>query len=542
PSEIDIERGRNPLIPKDTVVPVGIRFGTGGGRVLIITGPNTGGKTVTLKTVGLFLLMAQAGLWLPASRARLPVARRIFADIGDEQSIEQSLSTFSAHMTKLVRVVNEAEETDVVLLDELGAGTDPAEGAALAIALLDTLRTRGCPVLATTHFTELKKYAVAADGALNASMEFDVETLSPTFHLLMGSPGRSNAFEISEKLGLKPEVIARARELLDSELVAFDEVVAELESSRAELESRLREAESRLSAVGEREGQAAETLRAAEAKARDVLAAAETAAEDILREAAEDAEEITDELKELIREARARGVADGAPVFGGAGGGADADTVSGGGPGAPSAPLDAGDALRRLNAGRKKLRSKRAARGAPAKAGPQTAQAQAPASSAAASRPLAPGDFVTIPGGDRTAEVLSAPDDRGRVNLIAGGLRMTLPAKILTRADAPSAGKGRDSSDGGSRYAKIVLSKMDAASASIDLHGKNLDEAEMLVDKYLDDAALAHLHEVMICHGRGSGVLRVGIRKFLKGHHHVASFRPGYFDEGGDGVTIVTLK
>ena len=535
PAEIVIEKGRNPLIPKGTVVPVSIVFGTGEGRVLIITGPNTGGKTVTLKTVGLFLLMAQAGLWVPAAAARLPVVRRVFADIGDEQSIEQSLSTFSAHMTQLVRIVNEAEEEDVVLLDELGAGTDPAEGAALAIALLDTLRTRGCPVLATTHYTELKKYAVAAEGVENASMEFDVETLSPTFRLLMGSPGRSNAFEISEKLGLRPEVIGRARELLDSELVAFDEVVAELERSRDEAGTRLREAEALLSEAKEREEQAAEALRAAEAKTRDLLAGAEAKAEEILRDANEDAEEIADELKELIREARTRGVTDGASVFGGAG---TADPAA--------APLDAGDALRRLDNSRKKLRSKHAARGATR---PQGTKAQthpssytASAAPAAAGQPFAPGDFVTIPGGSSTAEVLSAPDERGRVNLLAGGLRMTLPAEILTRAESPPAGKGRRPSDGGSRYAKIVISKMDRAGASIDLHGKNLDEAELLVDKYLDDASLARMHEVMICHGRGGGILRTGIRKFLKGHPHVAAFRPGHFDEGGDGVTIVTLK
>ena len=514
---VDIVNGRNPLIAADRVVPVSVRFG-GSERILIITGPNTGGKTVTLKTVGLFILMAQAGLHVPASRAALPAVPRLFADIGDEQSIEQSLSTFSSHMKNIVEIAASAEADSAVLLDELGAGTDPTEGAALAIAILETLRARGCLVMATTHYTELKKYAVSADGVENASMEFDIATLSPTYRLNMGNPGRSNAFEIASRLGLNLAIVARARELLDAETVYFDDVMEQIEIDR-------RDAAVHLATAGQAEEEAREALSAAEERLRQIekerkaiLEKAHEEAERTIAEAAEDADAVREELKELIRDARTRGVADGAA--GGQGG---------------QAPVDAGEVLRRANESRKKLKDKRDAKKARFTRHTEARPQGLPTSG---SRQLAPGDTVALPGSDATGEVLTAPDDRGRVVVRAGAVKLTLPADELVKCEAPSKKPGQ----GKGRYAKIVVSKMDQVRPSIDLHGKPLDEAEMLVEKYLDDAILARMHEVVLNHGRGSGVLRDGIRRMLKGHKHVKKFRNGDFDEGGDGVTVVTLS
>ena len=529
---LDIVNGRNPLIEADKVVPVSVRFG-GSERILVITGPNTGGKTVTLKTVGLFILMAQAGLHVPASRAALPTVPRVFADIGDEQSIEQSLSTFSSHMKNIVEIARSAEADSAVLLDELGAGTDPAEGAALAIAILETLRMRGCLVMATTHYTELKKYAVSEEGVENASMEFDLATLSPTFRLSMGNPGRSNAFEIASRLGLDSAVVARARRLLDSETIYFDDVIEQIESDR-------RDAAVHLAEAGRAEEEALAVLSSAEERLKKIekeraaiLGKAHEEAEAMIAEAAEAADIAREELQELIRDARLRGVVDGAA------GGQDG-----------KGPVDAGEAMRRANESRKRLKShgaKKTKGGTGPGGGPLGPAGTAPLGSAgilaplgpaAVSVPLAPGDIVALPDTDATGEVLAAPDERGRVVVRAGAVKLTLAADELVKCEAPAKKPGQ----GKGRYAKIVVAKMDQVSPSIDLHGKNLDEAEMLVEKYLDDAMLARMHEVVLNHGRGSGVLREGIRRMLKGHKHVKKFRNGDFDEGGDGVTVVTLS
>ena len=505
---VDIVQGRNPLIAADKVVPVSVSFG-GEERILIITGPNTGGKTVTLKTVGLFVLMAQAGLHVPAARATLPVVKRVFADIGDEQSIEQSLSTFSSHMKNIVEITAEAGRDCLVLLDELGAGTDPTEGAALALAILETLRERGCLVVATTHYTELKKYAISADGVENASMEFDVETLSPTYRLSMGNPGRSNAFEIASRLGLGDDIVAAARDLLDAEAISFDDVMEQLERDRRDTEERLREAELTNEAANAALLAGDERLRAIEKERVSILAKAEEESDGIIAEAREDADAVREELKSLIRDVRTRGVADGA-----------SDDVG------SDSPVDAGDVLRRADESRKRLKGRTKVKIAPAKTVPANMSE------------IAPGDIVALPGSDSTGEVLTEPDERGRVVVRAGAVKLTLSAEELLKVEPPLKKPGQ----GKGRYAKIVISKMDSISPSIDLHGKNLDEAEMLVEKYLDDALLARMHEVVICHGRGSGVLRDGIRRMLRGHKHVKKYRKGDFDEGGDGVTVVTLS
>jgi len=532
---VEIVQGRNPLIAADAVVPVSVSFG-GDERILIITGPNTGGKTVTLKTVGLFVLMAQAGLHVPAARAALPVVRRVFADIGDEQSIEQSLSTFSSHMKNIVEIVGDAGKDCLVLLDELGAGTDPTEGAALALAILGTLRERGCLVVATTHYTELKKYAISAEGVENASMEFDLETLSPTYRLSMGNPGRSNAFEIASRLGLDGKIVAAARELLDAEAISFDDVMEQLERDRSETAERLKEAESASEAASALLAAGDERLRAIEKERGVILAKAEEEAENVIAEAAEEADAVRDELKALIRDARTRGVADGA----GAGPGSGMET----GPGS-AAPVDAGEALRIANEGRKRLKKARVKKPGQGAQGAQRdgsfvsndTKEPSPCVPLSPAANLRPGDLVSLPGSDSTGEVITEPDDRGRVVVRAGAVKLTLAADELVRADKPVKNPGQ----GKGRYAKIVISKMDSISPSIDLHGKNLDEAEMLVEKYLDDALLARMHEVVICHGLGSGVLRDGIRRMLRGHKHVKKYRKGAFDEGGDGVTVVTL-
>ena len=517
---IEIVQGRNPLISKGDVVPTSLSFG-GENRILVVTGPNTGGKTVTLKTVGLFVLMAAAGLQVPAERARLPIAERVFADIGDEQSIEQSLSTFSSHMKNIVEICSEARPGSVVLLDELGAGTDPAEGAALAVAVLEALLAKGCLVMATTHYTELKKFAVATDGVENASMEFDVATLSPTYRLMMGSPGRSNAFEIADRLGLNEGVSQRARELLVGEAVTFDNVMAEIEQDRSEAARARSEAEWRRAEVE------AETLRLgreaaeAERKAQDIILKAKEKAAEIVGEADLEAQESLEELKGLIREARTRGVSEGVAGKG------DDDAA------------DAGDLLRRADTAKKKLRKSKQTTSHKAVSAPAPAK---PSSKA----PLVPGDIVVISGMDTEGEVIEGPDASGKVRVLVGAGRMTLPAEKLSRVDDDKRSGIRSASKNGgrgdSRYAKIVVRKMGVVSQSIDLHGKNLEEAEMLVEKYLDDAILARMHEVMICHGRGEGVLREGIRRMLKRNKHVAKYRSGDFNEGGEGVTIVTLS
>jgi DNA mismatch repair protein MutS2 len=524
---VEIVQGRNPLIDAARVVPTSLAFG-GENRILVVTGPNTGGKTVTLKTVGLFILMAAAGLQVPAARARLPIIGRVFADIGDEQSIEQSLSTFSSHMKNIVEICREAGPGSVVLLDELGAGTDPAEGAALAVAVLEALRMRGSLVMATTHYTELKKFAVATDGVENASMEFDVATLSPTYRLLMGSPGRSNAFEIAERLGLGEEVVQRGRDLLAGEAVTFDNVMAEIEqdrmeAARARTEAEWRRAESEAEAL--RLGRETEE---AERKAHEIIAKAKEKAKEIAEDADLEAQETLEELKGLIREARTRGVTEGVTK-----------TSQG--------PADAGDLLQRANKAKKKLRKDRGTqdRGTDTLSCQDKTECLSPC--LALSPGLAPGDIVRISGMDSVGEVIEGPDTSGKVRVLVGTVRMTLPAANLSPVPISGSGAGvraaaKRRGRGDSRYAKIVVRKMDACSPSIDLHGMPLDEAERLVEKYLDDAILAHMHEVMICHGRGEGILREGIRRMLKKNKHAAKFRAGNFDEGGDGVTIVTLS
>ena len=503
--KVEIINARNPLIDSDVVVPISITFG-GDERILIVTGPNTGGKTVTLKTVGLFILMAKAGLHVPASRSIIPNVNNVFADIGDEQSIEQSLSTFSSHMKNIVELLADTDEDSIVLLDELGAGTDPAEGAALAISILETLRAKNCLAMATTHYTELKKYAIATEGVENASMEFDISTLSPTYRVLMGNPGRSNAFEISRKLGLPDEIIDKAKYYLDNETIAFDDVMTEIEQDRKAAISERQETERLRKSIEEKENELSEKLGKIDKKKEEILSKAKIQAMDTIEEASEYAEVVRAELKEIIKEARNAGNSDGYA-----------------------------DLLRRADDERKTLRNLDADYKSKIEEAPKN---EKPGKKLDASK-IEIGSRVKIVSTGINGEVLTLPDEKGRLTVLAGALKMSVKIDDLLKIED---GKSKKSSGSSGRYAKIVRTKMDSISPSIDLHGKNLDEAEMLVDKYLDNALLAGLNEVSINHGRGEGVLKNGIRRMLKGHKHVTKFRPGRFDEGGEGVTIVTLS
>ncbi|MDR2355133.1 MAG: endonuclease MutS2 [Clostridiales Family XIII bacterium] len=494
-----IKNGRHPLIPRDEVVPISLRMG-GTCQTLIITGPNTGGKTVTLKTAGLFLLMTEAGLHVPADEGtEMPLMERVFADIGDEQSIEQSLSTFSSHMKNIVEITGRGDASTLALLDELGAGTDPAEGAALAIAVLERLKSRGVMTIATTHYSELKKFAVATEGVENASMEFDLETLQPTYRLRTGAPGRSNAFEISKKLGLPAEITERAASLLSGDELRFEAVIRSIEADRKAAERELDEATALKCRLTERERELERELQRLSEKKERILASAGDEAREIVRETKALFDALQKELRELPRVA------------------------------------DEKERNRRLEAGRKRLREIE---------GKHRARAPAPPVNP---RPVDPG---TLRAGDRvevlplaqSGEVISPPDERGEVQVQLGRMKISIAADQLTRASDGGgkrpAGKGAQKAN----YSALYSSKVSSVSPSVNVHFRDLDSALAEVDKYLDDAFIAGLSEVSVIHGRGAGILRDGIRRMLKTHPHVRAFRRGDYDEGGDGVTICTLK
>jgi DNA mismatch repair protein MutS2 len=544
---LEIVNGRHPLIDPSAVVPVSLTLG-GAYNTLIVTGPNTGGKTVTLKTVGLFVLMARAGLHLPASRAVIPAVKNVFADIGDEQSIEQSLSTFSSHMKNIVEIVREADRDSIVFLDELGAGTDPTEGAALAISILETLGRRGCLVMATTHYTELKKYALVTEGVENASMEFDVGTLSPTFRLRVGLPGRSNAFEISRKLGLPESVVARAARSMDSGSIAFEAVIEQADEDRRAAEAARVKAEQALAEI-EAEREALDIAAAGfEAEKAALLDRARDESLEKIAEADEYADIVKAELKSLLDEAgelidRAKsGTLTGSDV--------------------ESAP-SRGDFYRRLDENRKAIRrldgefrsiGAKSAGGRNRRASRSSADADASLARLDAGD-LRVGDTVRLVTLGATGEVLTPPDDKGEVQILVGRIRMTVPL-----ADLRAAGDGKDGrrdhacgvkrgrarafsgAPGAGGAAHIQRSKANSVSSSVDVHGFTLDDAVMAIDKYIDDAMLAGYGKVAVVHGRGEGILRTGLRKMLRQHRHVEKIRPGGPGEGGEGATIVTLK
>ena len=492
---IDIKKARHPLIDKHKVVPIDIRIGETF-DLLIVTGPNTGGKTVSLKTVGLLTLMGQSGLHIPAfDNSRLSVFREVYADIGDEQSIEQSLSTFSSHMTNVVRFMETADSDSLVLFDELGAGTDPTEGAALAIAILSTLHDRGIRAMATTHYSELKVYALSTPGVENASCEFDVETLRPTYRLLIGVPGKSNAFAISQKLGLPLSIIERAKEQISQEDETFEDVLSNLEESRKTIES---EREELLSYKEE-----IKTLKEQLEAKQDKL---DQRKERIIAEANEEAHRILREAKDYADQTMR--------IFNKAG----KDSMS-----AKDLEKHRSDLRKKMDKAGKKVALK-------------TPQKQ---KSTLRPQDLSLGDSVKVMSLNVKGTVSSKPDSKGMLFVQMGILRSKVHISDLQLIDEPVITGPALSRTGAG---KIKMNKSASVRTEINLLGKTVDEAVSELDKYLDDAYLAHLSSVRIVHGKGTGALRKGVHNYLKRLKYVQDFHLAEFGEGDAGVTIVEFK
>lgn len=492
---IHIREGRHPLLDKRSVVPITLTLGDTF-DLLIVTGPNTGGKTVSLKTIGLFTLMGQAGLHIPAlDRSELAVFTEVYADIGDEQSIEQSLSTFSSHMTNIVSFLKKVDDQSLVLFDELGAGTDPTEGAALAISILNHLHMRGIRTMATTHYSELKVYALSTPGVENASCEFDVETLRPTYHLLIGIPGKSNAFAIAGKLGLPNFIIEDAKTRLTEQDESFEDILTDLETSRRTIEK-----EQETIASYKRE---IERLKQETQKKQEKL---EEQRDRILREANEKAHAILAEAKETADETMRN-----FHKFG-------------------KANISAAEMERERERIRKKMESTR------------IGMMKEPAKPKKEYKPsdFKLGESVKVLSMNINGTVASLPDNKGNLTVQMGILRSQVNISDLEIIDETPAYLKKTTRAGGK--GKIKMSKSLSVSTEINLLGKTVDEAVAELDKYLDDASLAHLSSVRIVHGKGTGALRKGIHQYLRRQKHVRSFRLGEFGEGDAGVTIAELK
>lgn len=492
---IHIKKGRHPLIPKEQVVPIDVTLGKTY-DLLIITGPNTGGKTVSLKTVGLFTLMGQAGLHIPAfDRSHLRVYEEVYADIGDEQSIEQSLSTFSSHMVNTIYILKRANKKTLALFDELGAGTDPTEGAALAIAILDHLHSRNVTAMATTHYSELKMYALSTDGVENASCEFDVESLQPTYRLLVGVPGKSNAFAISGKLGLPKEIIEEAGKLIDSDSQSFEDVVTGLEEARTEAEKE-REKAKRIREEAEhfREKMKAKNERIDAAKDK------------ILRRANEEAHDIIQKAKDT-----------------------------------------ADESIRKYNkwmqgAGMtKEMEKERAAlREELDKTGSSLAVEGTGKTPKKAPEKLAVGDIVMVHSMGIKGTVSTLPNNKGKCFVQMGILRSEVDVSDLELLEQETKAAKKEANITHARNMK--MSKAMTISPEINLIGKTVDEALPLLDKYLDDAYLAKLHQVTVIHGMGTGALRNAVQNHCRRCKYVESYRMGEYGEGGYGVTVINFK
>ena len=485
---IDLKAARHPLINKDRVVPVDIRLGESY-DTLVITGPNTGGKTVCLKTLGLLTLMAMCGLMIPAAdQSKLSVFRRVLVDIGDEQSIEQSLSTFSAHITNIIGILKLTNRATLCIIDELGAGTDPVEGAALAVAILEKLRERGAKIAATTHYAELKEYALKTEGVENGCCEFDVKTLRPTYKLLIGVPGKSNAFAISKQLGMEDDVIDRAKLLTSSESRQFEDVVESLERSRQELSAELEQARRATAEAEQKRTEAEKALDRAKADAKRELDVARQKAQELTAKTKAQAYALIDELEKAQKERR----------------------------------YEAED----------KAKFKSDLKALEETADPVSKNDQ---SDYKLPRALRKGDSVLIVDIDKKATVIADPE-KDSVMVQAGIIKTRVKLKNLRLIEEQTVSVDR-------RRERTVTKNISSSSKTeIDVRGQTAEEAVMSVDQAIDSCVLSNIHQLTVIHGKGTGVLRAEIQRYLRHHKAVKSFRLGVFGEGETGVTIVELK
>ena len=497
---IELRRARHPLIAKEKVVPTDIRLGETF-DTLVITGPNTGGKTVSIKTVGLLTLMAMCGLMIPvADQSRISIFTHVLADIGDEQSIEQSLSTFSAHMTNIISILHQADAHSLVLIDELGAGTDPVEGAALAMAILEQLHQQGAKIAATTHYAELKAYALQTPRVENGCCEFDVATLRPTYRLLIGVPGRSNAFAISERLGMGSEVVDRARELVSAENTRFEDVVESLEKSHQALEQEREDARAQRAEAETIRQKAEEQLKSVDKLREREMEQARTQAMRIVEQARRESQAFLMELEKLKKEKEKN--------------------------------QNLADLARRA-----KSQMKQHANAMAEVTNPVVAPVIDDADYVLP-RPLQVGDAVLIADLDKQATVLTLPDKNGNVEVQAGPLKTRVKLQSLRLLNAKQR-KNQSKSRTVRRSDSIAQTSV---KTSCDLRGKTVEEALLDLDQFLDDCVMTGLNECTIIHGKGTGALRGAVQKHLRAHPMVKGYRLGTYGEGEDGVTMVTLK
>lgn len=489
---IKLRKGRHPLIPADQVVPLDVELGNSYTSI-IVTGPNTGGKTVTLKTIGLLNLMAMSGLFIPAEEgSQMCVFDAIYADIGDEQSIEQSLSTFSSHMTNIIRILSQMTPKSLVLLDEVGAGTDPAEGSALAISILEHIHRMGCRMIATTHYSELKAYAYERKGVINASMEFDINTLSPTYRLLVGVPGRSNAFAIAERLGLPGFILEFARGEVKEEDQRVEHMIASLEENRHTAEVEREKAEQVRKEMEELRLRHQHELQKLEEQKDKLVDKARTEARQIVDKARSEAEEIIADLRKIAQE-------EGASVK-----------------------------EHKLIAARKRLDD----------AEPQQGKKTAGQRSAKQQRSIEPGDEVRVSSLNQKGHVVEMAGSKEAVVQL-GIMKMKVALDDLELLSNPAA----SAKQAPKQHATVLKRTRDTNIRNeLDLRGANLEEALIEVDRFIDEAFLGNLGQIYIIHGKGTGILRTGIQDYLRKHKHVKSHRLGNYGEGGNGVTIAELK
>ena len=489
----EIKQGRHPLLDPKTVVPIDVWLGDDF-TSLIITGPNTGGKTVTLKTVGLLQCMAQSGLHIPAAEGtRMGLFEEIYGDIGDEQSIEQSLSTFSSHMVNIVKIIEKADEKSLLLLDELGAGTDPTEGAALAMTIMDHMLQKGIRTMATTHYTQLKIYALNTKGVANASMEFDVETLSPTYRLMIGIPGKSNAFEISRRLGLPEELIEKGKALIEEDSLAFEDVLESMEEERQKLQKTREASDTERVKLSQKTRELERELERTKREKDKILEDARIEARRILQNAKEDAELTISEIRDVAKTLES-------------------------------------EKERKIQQAREYLNKNLRE---------VSKEMVNPVILEEAKRPIEDvkiGDSVFSKSLGTTGTILELPDNKGQVLVQMGILKMNLPLKSLTYA---SQSQGEEAKN---KVKKIQKGKASTIRPELDLRGKSFEEAKVLTDKYLDDAYLSGLKSVRIIHGKGTGALREKLRPYLRSLMYVKKAKEETLEKGGSGVTVVELE